>query len=250
MDSLKRGPLPKYARLAQSVRHAIRSGELEPGERLPTEEELCAEFGVSRGTVQQALRQLIRDGLVRRQQGRGAFVAGRAATPSTFFQLVGFSEQMRRLGRTPETRVLSTALQPAAARVAEQLALPDGTPVLYIARLRLADGEPVVYETRYMAETLCPGLLDHDLERESLHQLLTEHYQIPLVKMTHTVELRPLFPATAKILSAEPGERAFIVDRLTYTTGEGQPRPAVLYHSVLRANVLRLEARAAHAPEE
>ena len=247
MDSIKRGPLPKSARLAQSLRHAIRSGGYDPGAQLPTEEQLCLQYGVSRGTVQQALRQLAHDGLVRKQPGHGTIVAGRATTPTPNFSFTNFNEEMVRQGRVASTRLLCAARQPAAANVAEQLALPEGAAVLYIVRLRLADGEPLVYETRYLAERLCPTLLEHDLEQESVHDLLVNHFEIPLVKVIHTVELRPMLPATARLLSAEPGERAFIVDRLTFTTGDRQPQPAVLYHGVFRADHYSLEIRAEHA---
>ncbi|UCC88456.1 MAG: UTRA domain-containing protein [Anaerolineales bacterium] len=70
--------------------------------------------------------------------------------------------------RHPNTRLLASELTAATPEVAQRLALAPSEPILHIVRLRLADDQPVVYETRYLAQCLCPTLLQDDLEAESV----------------------------------------------------------------------------------
>jgi GntR family transcriptional regulator len=239
--SLKPGPLPKYYQLTEILRGKILSGELEPGDQIPTEDALGQEYGVSRGTVRQAISTLVHEGLIRREQGRGTFVnllrSGRA-----FFTLTGFDEDMRRQHRHPSTRLLTLEVVPATPEVAERLALALNEPVIHIVRLRLADERPVVHETRYLAYCLCSALVDDDLEAESIHALLIHKYRIPLIRTIHTIEARILPREGARLLQVEPGTAAFFVDRLTYTTSEAGERPAVWYQAIYRGDEYHFRA--------
>ena len=236
-------PLPKYYQIAEGLREKITTGELKPNDQIPTEELLCQQYKVSRGTVQQAIRQLVRDGLIRRERGRGTFVNLLTKPESTFFTLTSFAQDMQRQGRIPTTQLLIAEQIPASYDVAERLQLPIGEPVLHIVRLRLANNQPVAYETRYLAQVLCPTLLEHDLEKESIHWLLVSHYQIPLVRMTHTVEIQALTPSQADLLQVQAGTRAFFVDRLTYTTNQEEKIPAVWFQAIYRQDNYDLQAQ-------
>ncbi len=238
---LKAGPLPKYYQLAEIVRQQIDSGILQPNDQLPTEDVLSQQHQVSRGTVREAIRRLIDEGLIRREQGKGTFVAGQ--TPTTpLFSLTSFADDMRRQNRTPSTKLLQAEVIPATATLAEKLAMSQGDPIIYIARLRLADGQPVVYETRYLAKTLCPDLLTEDLENSSIHWLLLHKYQISLVKMTHTVEVGQLPEDKAHHFQATSSTPAFFVDRLTFTQKDNVIIPAVWYQAIYHEPTYRMSA--------
>lgn len=231
--TLNSGPIPKYYQLADILRRQITSGKLLPNQQLPGEESLSKTHNVSRGTVRQATGLLLDEGLLRREQGRGTFVAS-AQPETTFFTLTSFDEDMRRQNRQSSTQLLTLEVVPATANVAANLALNAGEPIIHIARLRLADAQPVVYETRYLAQSLCPGLANENLETDSVHHLLVNKYQIPLVKMTQTVEIGQLSTGQANLLQASPGASAFFVDRLTYTLRDGNQTPAVWFKAVYR----------------
>ncbi len=239
---LKTGPLPKYYQLAAILRQQIDTGLFDPNDQLPTEDALCQTHQVSRGTVREAIRLLLEEGLIRREQGRGTFV-NLARPESTLFSLSNFAEDMRRQNRHPATHVLETEIIPATAEIAQRLELRPGEPVLHIVRLRLADGQAVVYETRYLAQSLCPDLLAEALERNSIHRLLIEKYQIPLVRMTHTVEICHLSGEQAQLLQTQPGATAFAVDRLTYTSKNEQKIPAVWFQALYREDNYNFRAR-------
>jgi GntR family transcriptional regulator len=239
---LKTGPIPKHHQLTEILRKRIITGELKPNDQFPTEEALCQQYQVSRGTVRQAISTLVHEGLIRREQGRGTFVTP-ARPRSTFFTLTSFDEDMRQQHRQPSTRLLTKDLQPAAPEVAERLALTTDEPVIHITRLRLANDEPVAFECRYLAQSLCPHLLDDDLERESIHWLLIHKYNLPLIRATHTMEARILSPEEAEILQVQAGTAAFFVDRLTYTVHNDRgERPAVWYQAYYRGDEYHFKA--------
>ncbi len=240
--TLNSGPLPKYYQLAEILRQDIISGTLQPNDQLPSEEVLCQTHNVSRGTVREAIRTLIEEGLIRREHGRGTFV-NPSLPESAPFTLTSFDEDMRRQGRQSTTIVLAAEVIPATAEVAEHLELPIGESVIHIACLRLADNQPVVYATRYLAQSLCPALLDEDLVNRSIHWLLIYKHQIPMVRMTHTVEAGHLLVEQAELLQAKPGATAFFVDRITYTAKDGRKFPAVWFQAIYREDNYHIKAR-------
>jgi GntR family transcriptional regulator len=240
---LNTSPVPKYYQLAEILRSQISEGVLNPGDQLPTEDILCQTYNVSRGTVREAVRVLVNDGLIRREQGRGTFVAAPRQPEATFFTLSSFEEDMRRQERQPTSRVLAAEIIPATFEMAERLAIAVDEPVIHIVRLQLADGQPVVHEARFLAQSLCPDLLNDDLEGSSIHLLLIQKHGIPLVRMTHTVEAGSLSQAQSELLQTEPGATAFFVDRLTYTEKNGQKIPAVWYQAIYRGDNYHFRAQ-------
>src|SRR5580704_12214 len=123
----------------------IAVGALVPGDRLPTEHDLAAWFGVSRMTLRHALAELARRGLVTRTVGRhgGTFVAA-PKVEQDLTTLAGLSEQLRRHGLVAGARVLSAGLLPAGLAARSALRLAEGDEVYEVRRIRLADGRPIV----------------------------------------------------------------------------------------------------------
>lgn len=234
--------LPKYFQVAAQLRHQIAVGEFRQDDQLPTEERLMQAFGVSRGTVRKALTVLLEEGLVESRQGRGTFVKTAVHT-SNHFSLISFNDEMRRQGRKPTTRLLQSQRLTANAELAARLQIAEGDAVRHIERLRLADGEPVAHEHRYFAESLCPELVTADLENQSIHWLLTQKFQIPLVKVVHVVERLPLSVEQARLLETAVNTIAFQVDRLSYTSQNEQTIPAVLFQAAYRADNFYLHAK-------
>lgn len=227
-------PIPKYYRLATLLREQITDGTLQPQAQIPTEETLATTHNLSRGTVRQALRLLIDEGLLHREQGRGTFVAA-TIYHSHPFSIASFDDEMRRQNRTPSTHLLKFTTIPAPPPLAHRLEIQVETPIFVIERIRYADTLPVAHETRYLRESLCPALSTENLETQSIHWLLSTKYKIPLVRLVHTVELHNLSKPQAKLLSATAGTRAFTVDRLSFTTHPTHPdqkTPAVLFQAI------------------
>ena len=161
----------RHAAIATTLREEIRSGRLPPGSPLPSEARLSARFGVSRGTVRQALAALRSEGLVVGGRGRVPVVRPPGLSQS-FDQLVSFSVWARQLGRVPSAQTLELARRPAGVAAARQLGLEPGAPVFHYKRLRLLDGTPMMVERTTMSERIGRLLLDCDLDRGSIYEEL------------------------------------------------------------------------------
>jgi GntR family transcriptional regulator len=235
---LQRGPVPRYYQLKEILSKRIQSGEFQPGDQFPTDKDLCHEYSLSRGTVRRAVDMLVEEGRLRREQGRGTFVSPTKLSP-VFFRLADFAEEMRERGREPSTELLRVQVIPASQEISARLQIPEGEKVIEICRLRLADGKPIAFETRHLASRLCPRLVDEDLEQQSIHSLLIDKYNIPLIRACHTIEARVLSEEEAELLQVEPGSAGFSVDRVTYTIDD---RPVTWYRTFYRGDEYRFTA--------
>ena len=184
------------------------------GDRVPSERELSAAWGVARMTLRRALDELVAEGLIAREPGRGTFVA----RPRMVRQLSikSFTEQMRQQGRVAGTRVVEFRRIRSGARQARQLRLPVGDPIVRFTRLRLADGEPIGLETTCVAAALVPGLKESDLGG-SWYELLGEAYGIRIAHGTSMLEPALVTERQATLLETVPGRPAFRIETTTFT---------------------------------
>lgn len=137
----------------QELREAIRQGIYAPGSQLPPELELGQMLGVSRTVVREALRFLQEDGLIARRQGLGTFVRRNPILQNLNLNF-GTTEMIKSAGMKSGTPHIKVEELVATSEVAEALALPAGTPLVVIERVRSADGKPVVYSLDYIAKAL------------------------------------------------------------------------------------------------
>jgi len=229
---LRPGPLPKHYQLSQILRQHIFEGKYPPGSKIPGEWQLSQEYGLSRGTVRRAINTLLHEGLLRTEQGQGTYVVEEPWRSRPFLCLSNFNEEISRQHQQPKTRLLECTILPASASIAHRLKVNKSEPLIYIARLRYVNDQPIVYERRYLAQKLCPGLIDEDLENQSIHQLLIQKYRLPMIRTIHTIEAHVLNDEEAILLEAHSGQTAFYIERLTYTILEGNEFPAVWYLAI------------------
>jgi GntR family transcriptional regulator len=169
------GPRPKHAQLRDAL--AELAATEGPDEAIPSERELMTTYDVSRATVRKAIDGLVADGLLTRVHGRGTFVA-RPRLESRL-HLASFSQDMRRRGLTPSTRLLAIELDLPPAEVAAALGLDKGEKAWRLDRVRLADGEPIALENGWHPQAPLPGLDRHDLS-DSLYELLADEYGLAI----------------------------------------------------------------------
>lgn len=162
---------PHYHSIELSLR--ARLATMRPGDRLPSDMDLCREFGVSRMTARNAMQRLADAGLVQRIPGIGSFVL---EPPSHRYadRLTAFSHEMRRQGRVPSSRLLAREIRAATDREASELEIPPAEPVVLVRRLRVADGQPVAVETAVLARRTWDVVIAADLETGSLHEALVQ----------------------------------------------------------------------------
>ena len=160
---------PHYRQIEQSLRERIST--LRPGERLPSDAELCVEFGVSRMTARNAMQRLAEDGLIDRQPGRGSFVAEPPAHRRAN-RLMTFTQEMRRRGRVPTSRILTRVIRPSSAAEASGLGIPHRQPIVHVRRLRYADDQPIAIESAILIGACAEAVMTADLAHGSLHETL------------------------------------------------------------------------------
>ena len=159
--------------ISRSLEHRILARELTPGDKLPTEFELSREFMVNRHTVRRALSDLQEKGIVESTQGRGSFVR-RPSTPMRLIQRPRFTDHVRERGRVPRTEILRLVVKPSDAKVATQLGLRLGEPVIYLERRRFIDGEPTGLSQHHFSHARFPGFIEMYRARGTITQTLTD----------------------------------------------------------------------------
>ncbi|WP_350281506.1 GntR family transcriptional regulator [Kribbella sp. HUAS MG21] len=189
---------------------------LGEGAALPPERVLAKEFGVSRWTMRQAIRELIADGRLRARQGQGTFVA----TPKLVqpLALVSYTEALRAQGHTPGREVVAFDELPADADLAEQLKLTEGDPVYRLERVLFADGQPIGLETTYLSVARFPTLRDVLEPTGSLYRCLTEQFGVQFGEGEELVETVIATPREADLLKATQSLPMFLLHRNTRDT--------------------------------
>jgi GntR family transcriptional regulator len=206
--------LPLYHQLKMVVLREIESGHWQPGDRLPTEDDLARRFRVSKITVRHALRELADQGHIRREQGRGTFVE-RPRLQHGPRELTSFTEEMRRYGLAPRSRVLERGTVPAPAAVASALGIAEGTPVFRLRRLRLANGEPMAVQAAFLPLDLVPGIADVGFGDQSLYEVLESRYSLHPHTARETYGVVLLERGDAELLGVRAGSPGMGVERLT-----------------------------------
>lgn len=227
----KRGPVPIYHQLKELIRQKIEDGEWASGALIPSERELCEQYDISRMTVRHALSELVHEGLLYREQGKGTFVAEPRITQE-LGQLTGFTQDMQTRSKTPGAKVLCVERQPAAPPTAQALQIQPGRPLIVVERLRLADREPMAIEASHLSFRGCEELLQQDLS-QSLYQLLREEYQLIPTRAEQQIEADDCTSREAELLAVPPGSPVLRNRRTTY---DQRDRPFEYTKSVYRGD--------------
>lgn len=219
-----RSPLPLYYQLREMLRERLEEGRLGPGERFPTETEICRATGLSRMTVRQALGELKTEGLIIGKRGAGTVVASPARR-----QLLGperglkdghgvlrsFTETFRAQGQRVGGKVLARTMVAAPAATQRELGLSSPEPVLEIRRVRYLDGEPVLLETSHYPNPVAGLLAEADLDDRSVYEVWEKAGVFP-EEAVETVELSVITAYESRTLHAPAGTPVALCRRTTY----------------------------------
>lgn len=225
--------LPYYAQVMDLLREQFR--DAAPHAPLPSENELQDALGVSRTVIRQALQQLVYEGFVYREKGRGTFIAPPKVTQAQFQGLSGLAAEMEKHGEKMETVVLTQRIEPASTQVAEKLEVATASPVVALSRLRYLDSRPLMVAHTWLPADLVPGLDAVDLAAQSLYAILRTRYDLEPADGTRVFEaVRPTDEIAAH-LDMEPGAPALLVE-LTNRTATGRTMEySIAYHRGDRA---------------
>lgn len=218
---LELGPVPLHHQVYLDLKSALDAGEWQPGDQLPTERELAARYGCSLITVRRALDELSRERRLSRTRGRGTFVT-QPVIDRNLQGPLSFADEMRRLGREPETRLVAARPEHASETVAAALRIEPGAPTVYLERLRLASGTPMLLEMVHLPAERFPGLLALDLEHQSLYELLATRYRTPVVRARESLEPAMVPAREARILGLKARSLALLVEGTAFAI-DGTP---------------------------
>lgn len=201
----RQSPIPAYYQIAVHLRSRILGREWQSGERIPPEETLAIEYGVSRVTMRQALAELVKDGLLARHQGRGTFVT---ATPQplvhNFTLPILFAGQLRQLGYRLQHTVLESAVfENPLPQVMEHLKLNSSQPVAYLERKLMINEQPVAINRSWFSEEQCPGIASQPLLDNSLSGTLASRYGFVPARSENWIEVARATENEAQQLEVE-----------------------------------------------
>ncbi len=221
-------PAPLYHQLREVLLTLIKEGQLQEGDLIPTERELGEKFEVSRITVRRAINELVREGYLVAQQGKGTFVA-RPKIQRHMTEMKSFSEEMAEEGHRPGSRLLSSRHERASGYVASALDIGDDGWVWVVERLRLADDEPICISLAYLNLPPALSLTPAELEQEVSLWSILEKKGISLSRSEDTIQAVAAGEREAELLQVEVGTPLLLVEGVVYTD---QDVP-IEYHSML-----------------
>ena len=210
----KKSFVPLYYQLADRLREDVTKGELVLGGPLPSENELMKKYDISRGTIREAMRILIRDGLIERKRGIGTFVVPPKIDHETN-GITSFSRVMLKTGRRPSAKVLTLKTIPAPFHIAKYLRLTQNTNVVLIKRLRYANGESLMIERSYYREEIGQKLFNEDLS-DSIYAMWQTKYHYRLGRSEKSLEVISVEQEDAKLLGIPKGSPVVILKRLVF----------------------------------
>ena len=210
------GPAPQYLKVKNHLREGIASGRWRPGERLPSESELTETFGVSRMTVNRALRELHQEGMVDRVQGVGSFVAQLHRIASTL-TVRDVHEEIAARGHRHEARVHVLETLKASAEQAALLGVRTGATLFYSVIVHRENGVAIQCEDRLVNPACAPAYMEQDFARVTPTHYLLE--VAPLSEARYTIEAAMPGPLEARLLGMPRGEPCLVVKRVTSSQG-------------------------------
>jgi GntR family histidine utilization transcriptional repressor len=215
-DAQRAEPLARYARVKEYVRAAIQSGVWRAGDRIPSELSLVDTLGVSRMTINRALRELTDEGVLMRLSGVGTFVA-QAKPQSTLLMIADIGDEIRSRGHEYRFTNLTLAREAAPTHVSTALGLDPGASVFRIICIHRENGLPVQLEDRYVNPAIAPGFIDQDFA----HMRPSEYLMsiVPAHEIEHIVDAGLPTRAEAQWLEIGPEVPCLTLVRRTWSSG-------------------------------
>jgi GntR family transcriptional regulator len=230
---------PLYEQIKEFILHQIHAGYFVPNTRIPSERDLSKKFGVSRLTVNRAIKELVQEGRLYVQIGKGTFISDEAIDQQ-LETLTSFTEDMANRGQETYSRVLRAEVLPVEVETARNLQIPLGVDIVLLRRVRMANQRPIALETSAVIASLCPDILEnHNFANESLYYVLRTEYGVTMTHAEQVFEARAATQQEAKYLKLEAGAPVLATSRITFSD---QNKPIEFVQSVYRGDKYKFRA--------
>jgi len=209
----KKSPIPAYFQLKNIILGKIESGEYREDNLIPSERELSDLLDISRMTVRQALNQLVQEGVLHREKGKGTFVSKSKIEQRN---IMSFSDTVQKKGLVPSTRVLHFSKEEAGEDLKAILELKGNEKIYNIRRLRLANNIPVGIEEDFIPEKYCPNMDKFDLTG-SLYRLIKEEYSHTINYVDNIIEAARASKEEKQLLNISPAVPVLNITSVIFT---------------------------------
>lgn len=206
--------VPLYEQLRKALLEAITSGKLPAGTKLPTEEELCAQFGISRPVARQAYNMLIEEGFVERMRGRGTFVRSPDTRGRFLNKQLSFAAEMGVLNLEHRTEVLRAEWVSYTPELLARLKLERGDRCYHLVRMRYVSGKPFVLVENYVPESVFPGIDAYDFAQRSLYDVFETVYHERIIKSRRVLMAQTANAEFANLFGVHRGSPVLYVENV------------------------------------
>ncbi|EIT85559.1 GntR family transcriptional regulator [Fictibacillus macauensis ZFHKF-1] len=209
----KQSPLPIYYQIEKDLKDRIERGEWQEGHMIPSEREYAEHYNVSRMTVRQAITNLVNDGFLRRQRGKGTFVASKKIQQK-MVRLTSFTEDMKQRNMIATTKVLSFTLMKADSLTAALFQMNEGEEIAEVQRMRLADGLPMALETSKLNLRLLQGITEKVIQH-SLYDYIEHTLNLKVGAAVQKLEASVARQHESALLQITKGSPVLLMTRET-----------------------------------
>src|SRR4030065_461532 len=203
-----------YVQLLDIIKKKIETREWDVGFQIPTEEDLCKTYGVSRATVRSAIAELVREGYLFRQQGKGTFV--KQVVSDILVMLTNFRELMLEPGVEFSTEVrIQTTMMPLGT-IGNLLNISLDKHIIYIKRITVVDGKPVIIQEIHIPLHICPDLLHENVAVNSLFSLFNK-YKLEITRVRNYFGITYLSTEEAQAFNLTEGSPTLLLNQLFFS---------------------------------
>ncbi len=210
----KSSRLPLYYQLVEILIKEIQEGTYLENEKIPSERALCDMYGVSRVTVRHAVEELVDMGLLEKRHGDGTYVSSKMNQDLQSFY--SFTEEMKKIGRTPWSKVLGFEYIKADEKIARKLGCDLHDPVIQIIRLRMADDTPMLYERTYLPRNRFSALSKQDIEENPMYDVFRNKFDVTFSKAEEVLKPVTTRDYEAELLEINQAVPSMMIERTTF----------------------------------
>lgn len=204
--------IPVYFRLAEDIKQQVLSGKLKPGDVLPTEAQLCEQYGISRMTARQGLKLLAEEGLIESFRGKGSFV-----THPKFNELVlELPDSQYNSINDSNMRLLGAEVISADTNIASVLKLRPGSKVIRFRKLYTVNEEPIALDTRYIIYRKGQPVVEQEIHYAAFPKFVARHTGLVSIRNQVTFSAMLTDQGIAQELEMEVGKPALKIEQLVF----------------------------------
>ncbi|MTI56699.1 MAG: GntR family transcriptional regulator [Geosporobacter ferrireducens] len=224
--------LPYYLQIKDILKERIMNKAYHVNMLIPSENDLCGEFHVTRATIRNALNELKKEGLIYTAKGKGSIVSPPKIEQS-LLKFYSFGREFSDTNETIVSKFLNKAVIGASPAISRKLNTKPNTEVFEIIRVRIFNDLPLILETSYIPVHIAPDMLENNMEEESIYDLLESKYGVKIVKAKEYIEPQVSNDYESKYLDIVYHSPVFYTERISLTYGE---KPIELRKSIIRGD--------------